>query len=453
MAGSIVSGGISGADRRRRSVANIDQGQLMRILISLLLLIASSSAAGAAPAEGLLARWIQMAPGGMSELRVVMEGTSCPAAVVDGANVPMQVRAAPYDKFPVLLCALTLKPDAVHVSVLGETLQTPKPAPERILVLGDTGCRIKGATVQACNDPAAWPFPQVAAQAAKLKPDLVIHVGDYLYRESACPGSDSRCAGSPSGDNWATWAADFFTPAKPLLEAAPWVIVRGNHEDCVRSGAGFLRLLGPLAVVEGAACVEHVAPYAVSLGAIDLVVTDNANAVDCCDGLMGLLCTPACTAPHKLVDVYRDDFASLPRLVSKPSWIVGHHPIWGVIETGRGMVGGGNVSLMDAEQSTGLPANIDLMLSGHIHTFEAINYAGGLPPQLIVGEGGDRLDSAPLDLSGRTVGTAKIDNGFSLPGWGFTLLTHVGDHWTADVFDSAGAHKRTCTIAARRISC
>jgi len=425
----------------------------MRILASLLLLISSLSAASAAPAEGLLAHWIQMAPGGVSELRVVTQGSRCPTAVVDGANVAMQVRAAPNDKFPVLLCALTLGPAVANVSVLGESLKAPKAEPERILVLGDTGCRIKGATVQACNDPAQWPFPQVAAQAAKLKPDLVIHVGDYLYRESACPKDDARCAGSPSGDNWTTWAADFFTPGKALLEAAPWVIARGNHEECARAGVGFLRLIGPLSVVEGAPCVEHVTPYAVSLGANDVIVTDNANAVDCCDGLMGVLCTPACSAPAKLVDVYRDDFASLPRLTSRPSWIVGHHPIWGVIESDSGLVGGGNVSLMDAEDSAGIPANIDLMLAGHIHTFEAINYAGGLPPQLIVGEGGDRLDKAPLELSGRAIGTAKIESGFSLPGYGFLLMTKEADHWHVDVFDAAGNRKRSCTIASRRISC
>ena len=91
--------------------------------------------------------------------------------------------------------------------------------PQRILVLGDTGCRIKGAALQACNDPAAWPFPPLAAAAAKLKPDLIVHVGDYLYRESACPAGNAGCAGSPWGDNWTTWQADFYTPAAPLLAA------------------------------------------------------------------------------------------------------------------------------------------------------------------------------------------------------------------------------------------
>jgi len=410
----------------------------MRTLASLVILI--SSLAGSAHAQELLAHWVQMSPGGVSEARVVVQSDACPAAVIDGANVPMQTRAAPNDKFPVRLCAVTLAPTVTNVSVLGAVLHAPKPSPERILVLGDTGCRIKGKTVQACNDPAQWPFPQVAAQAAKLKPDVVIHVGDYLYRESACPTGDTRCVGSPSGDNWTTWGADFFTPGKALLEAAPWVIVRGNHEECARAGAGFLRLIGPLPVVDGAPCVEHVAPYTVALGKINLIVTDNASAVDL-------------SPPSALVDTYKQDFAAFPKLATGETWIAGHHPIWGVVGLQLGMVVGGNATLMDAEDGAGIPSNVDLMLAGHIHTFEAINYDKGLPPQLIVGEGGDILDSAPSDLSGRSVGTAKIATGLSLPGWGFTLLTYAGDHWTADVYDSFGAHERTCTIAARHIDC
>jgi hypothetical protein len=134
-------------------------------------------------------------------------------------------------------------------------------------------------------------------------------------------------------------------------------------------------------------------------------------------------------------------------------WLTGHHPIWGIVTSDYGMVGGGNATLVDAEEATGLPANLDLMLAGHIHTFEAINYAGGLPPQLIVGEGGDRLDSAPPDLSGRTVFTAKIADGFSLPGYGFLLMTRKDDGWNVDIFDATGKRERTCTVASRRISC
>ncbi len=401
----------------------------------------------------MLAHWVQMAPGGGAEARVIVEGASCPAATVDGATMTMQVRAAPDEKFAVRLCALALPPGAQHAAVMGEELRVPKAAPDRIIVFGDTGCRIKGSYVQACNNLSGWPFPEVAAQAAKMKPDLVIHVGDYLYRESPCPADDAGCAGSPWGDNWVTWAADFFTPSKPLLEAAPWVIVRGNHEECSRAGAGFLRLLGPLPFIEGAACTLHVQPYAVPLGGMSLIVMDNASALDCCRGSMSALCFFSCGPSEALIDTYRQDFASLGKLSSGPVWLAMHHPIWGVVQGNYGMTGGGNATLIDAEESTGLPASTELMLAGHIHTFEAINYQHGLPPQLIVGEGGDRLDKAPPDLTGQTVYTATIADGFSLPGYGFLLLTRKDDGWNVDVFDASGARERSCTYAARRINC
>ncbi|HWU24818.1 MAG TPA: metallophosphoesterase, partial [Rhizomicrobium sp.] len=255
-----------------------------------------------------------------------------------------------------------------------------------------------------------------------------------------CPTGDARCAGSPWGDNWTTWAADFFTPGAPLLAAAPWVIVRGNHEECARAGTGFLRFLGPSPVTEGAPCVEHLAPYPVPLGLETLIVMDNANAVD-----RG--------GSDELVQSYAQDFKALAGSSPEPVWLAMHHPIWGVARFQFGIVVGGNTTLEDAEETVGIPSNVDLMLAGHIHTFEAINYAGGLPPQLIVGEGGDLLDDAPPDLGGRRVGNAKIESGLSLPGYGFLLMTHEGERWNVDVFNAAGERERNCTVATRSINC
>jgi hypothetical protein len=53
-----------------------------------------------------------------------------------------------------------------------------------------------------------------------------------------------RC--SPWGYGWDTWKADFFDPAQALLKAAPWVMVRGNHETCTRAGQGWWRFLDPV---------------------------------------------------------------------------------------------------------------------------------------------------------------------------------------------------------------
>ncbi len=62
-------------------------------------------------------------------------------------------------------------------------------------------------------------------------------------------GNAHDCAGSPWGYGWDAWNADFFTPAAPLLAAAPWAAVRGNHESCARAGQGWWRFLDGHAAV------------------------------------------------------------------------------------------------------------------------------------------------------------------------------------------------------------
>src|SRR6202012_1692139 len=106
----------------------------------------------------------------------------------------------------------------------------PNPDPKRIIVMGDTGCRIKKADdlFQACNDRDACPFPDIAKTAAGMHPDLVIHVGDYHYRENVCPRDVGGCMDSPWGYGYDAWEADFFQPSAPLLAEAPWIVLRGN---------------------------------------------------------------------------------------------------------------------------------------------------------------------------------------------------------------------------------
>lgn len=396
-----------------------------------------------APATAaVLARWVQMAPGGYAEARAVVNDNVCPAVVVDRTNRPMRVRALPDRDFPVLLCAMTLPHGAAHASIDGDALPVPKVSPGHLIVLGDTGCRIKGLSVQNCKDPNQWPFPGIARHAAERKPDLVIHVGDYLYREAPCPLARAEsCGGTPWGDNWATWNADFFGPAAPLLAAAPFVFVRGNHEECDRAGSGWLRLLGPLAADPAQACTDHVAPYAVAIDGATLAVMDDAHASDT-------------DAPADRVLLYHADLQAVAKLAPAPVFLVMHRPIWGVVRFPFGMVLGGNRTMMAAQDQGGIPANVTLMISGHIHTFEAINYEKGPPPQILAGEGGDLLDEAPRDLSGESVGTVKISTGLSLPGYGFLDFSRgPGTGWVIDVLSASGRPEQSCVYRARHLDC
>jgi hypothetical protein len=383
--------------------------------------------------------WVQAVSGGF-EARIVTTASACPVLHTDKGDAAMTVRAAANDKFP-LICAAPIPHRAVSASIAGTAVPLPVANPQRILVLGDTGCRIKGAALQACNDPAKWPFPQVAAAAARLKPDLVIHVGDYLYRESPCPVGDAGCAGSPWGDNWVTWQADFYTPATPLLAAAPIVLARGNHEDCVRAGPGWQRLQGPGAAAD--ACMVHQPLYTVALGGLTLAVLDDAvsNETD---------------LDRDTARIYAEELAGLAKTPA-PVWFVHHRPTWAAITGPLGIPVGGNLTLIEASRINSvhgaplIPGTVELMLSGHIHTFESINYTKGVPPQIVAGNGGDNLDITPTNLRGAQflghTGVTVAD-GLSVGGFGFLLMTRAVDGWTIELYDSAGTKTRTCRFTA-----
>jgi hypothetical protein len=381
--------------------------------------------------------WVQAVANGF-EARLVTSAPICPMLHTDKGDRTMSIRAAADARFP-LVCAAVLPAGVARASVAGTTLPLPLAQPQRILVLGDTGCRIKGAALQACNDPAKWPFPQLAAAAARLKPDLVIHLGDYLYRESPCPVGEMGCAGSPWGDNWITWQADFFTPSAPLLAAAPIVLVRGNHEDCLRAGPGWLRLQAPSLFDTAAPCVPHLPVYTVDLGALRLAVMDDATASD--------------------TDIVRPDnenyAAELAGLgaIPGPVWFVHHRPVWGAVTGPLGIPVGGNLTLIDASRIAvqhGAPLvapNVELMLSGHLHTFEAINYAKTVPPQIVAGNGGDDLLITPKNLRGTQFqghSGVTVADGLSVGGFGFLLMTRAEGGWTIDLYDSVGTKTRSC---------
>ncbi len=404
--------------------------------------------------------WVQAVSGGY-EARLVTEAPRCPMLIADSKPVPMTVRATASDKFP-LLCAASL-PAGVREARYDWLLEcragdcdpqrrfvpgnfaVPTEHPQRILVLGDTGCRIKGSAFQACNDPARWPFPQVAQAAAKLKPDLIIHVGDYLYRESACPPGNQGCAGSPWGDNWTSWQADFYTPAAALLAAAPIVLVRGNHEDCVRAGPGWLRLQGPFAFDPAVPCAKHLPLYNVDLGELRLAVMDDATAEET-------------ELNRDDSPVYASELADMAAL-SSPVWFVHHRPIWAAVTGPLGIPIGGNLTLIDATRIAALHGgpliapDVELMLSGHIHSFEAINFTKSVPPQIVAGNGGDDLLVTPKNLRGTEFmghSGVTVADGLSVGGFGFLLMTHTADGWTIDLYDSAGTKTRTCRFTTGR---
>ena len=390
--------------------------------------------------------WVQMTEHG-AEVRIVRPPAGCPVAQVDGRPLPLTLRSAADDRFPAV-CSAALPSGAGRVELDGHVLTAPKPIVRRMVVFADSGCRIKGPLVQACNDPQAWPFAEVARRAAARHPDLVVHIGDYYYRESPCPVGDLRCQGSPSGDRWSAWAADFFDPAAPLLQAAPWVFVRGNHESCARGGLGWFRLLDAAAAAK--ACPAEASAWTVPIGGLNLYILDSADTVDE-------------TAPPDRVAAFAAQLGALASgLAARPGWIVVHRPIWGLAPVVRiGPLGPVNARLNATEQAAVKGRDlgaVQMVLSGHVHHFSSFDFAGRRPAQLVVGTGGDvglpadspRITRDEVLIDGLTADHAEFDR------FGYMVLDRVGEggeRWRGVFYNAQDQPVVDCRLDGRRLTC
>jgi hypothetical protein len=410
----------------------------MRSVIAFASALLLGFSASAAPAETF--HWLQYAPGGL-EARAITDQAACPAAEIDGAAASMTVRAAPGGAYPVTVCALAVPATAHTASIGGVPLALPTAQLRRIAVIGDTGCRMKDQYVQACNDPTQWPFPLIAEVVAQFKPDLVIHVGDYHYRETPCPAGDTGCAGSPSGDNWAVWRADFFVPANTLLKSAPWVFVRGNHEECTRGGHGWSRTLEPFAFDAANDCNGIAKPFAVRLPGLTLAVMDVAGVRE-----------PK--VDESQVPIYREQYQTIGEMGAEPVWVLAHRPIWSPGGTVGNVLIGDNKTLAAAAGGR-MPENVSLMLSGHHHLFQVLTYASDLPVQVISGHGGDYLNPrSAADPAGWVINGMTVKGGVNITGtFGFSTFERRDDGWQLTGYDRLGMPFESCAIKGRDAAC
>jgi hypothetical protein len=433
-------------------------------------------------AEPIRAAFVVLGEGGVPVVRVITLAATCPPVDVDDASQPMKVRASPAtaalrptqttpalskpSAFPVLTCELALTATDSRAAVGGRTLPLPKRSPQRIVVIGDSGCRLKApeGAYQACNDPEAWPFARVAAAAVAAKPDLVIHVGDYQYREAACPPGNAGCAGSPWGYGWDAWDADLFTPARALFAAAPWIVVRGNHESCNRAGQGWWRFLDPRPMAPGRDCNEAVNdgigdfsdPYAVPFAAdAQFIVFDSSKV-----GIEPLTATDP---------MYKTYIAQMRLAFTLGTGIVhnfflNHHPILGFAPDSRQIPRGvypGNGSLQSVLVPVNgerlFPPNFESLISGHFHLFEVVSFSTPQPTQLISGNGGAWADVAlPREFpKGATPSPgALIGSIVSTNQSGFMTIERGPDSaWRIEARDRRGQLFTTCMLRDSKTRC
>ena len=320
---------------------------------------------------------------------IVDHQDSCPSSMLDedvemnlneiqlserAMGNPINDNKMPY-KFPVKVCELIaqteshkhlLEQGSLSLDFKGKSYQVPKVTsnPKRFMFISDTGLRIKPTnlglgniatgeapcnastvygihqcpfnfTQQDLNQPQTgnfqgldeWYFKQLVDDAASKDADVIMHLGDYLYRQGPCPVNntdmldketkDCSAINLPEhateeeiaddtimnyipgeyGDNWWGWWGDFFWPFLKLLAKSPLVALRGNHEVCgrfemfmmllfdfgilqlicstytARGGYGYFMFLSPVEMEDY--CLGNVPPYSIKFQNEQFLVMDD----------------------------------------------------------------------------------------------------------------------------------------------------------------------------------
>jgi len=412
--------------------------------------------------------WIELGPNGQIIARNISPNTTCPQISIDGTLSNMTVRAPQtLPAFPVMACEAVIPASATSVSILGQKLVLPVAKPQRLIIIGDTGCRIKeeqknGTTkykVQDCESGKKWPFHKLAKQAAAFNPQLVIHVGDYIYREAECPDA-KKCDTSPFGDNWATWTADFFTPGAPLLAAAPWVAARGNHEICKREGGGFFRFLETTVIQPGSPipppCTEFTNPYAVPIGDVTLLMLDSSAVQPLKPSQADDDDEPeendGGTATDSQEQTYAQQFSALWGMAGANNWLLMHHPLRAARHAKEGFEGVTDTLWTAAGN---VPSSLDLVVTGHIHFTEALAFDGH-PSQLVLGGGGTKLTKnvKDKDVEGQSIGGWKVTSAKIIDDFGYATVEETGTNvWNLNVYGTDGVKQMKCSINGAQMTC
>jgi hypothetical protein len=422
------------------------------------------------------AAWVQAVNGGWV-VRAITTAATCPVLASDRGDAAMALRAGPVDvpartdkaqpqtqaaRFTTSSCELALPGGATRLQVGPIELKAPAAEIRRIVLVGDTGCRMKASegAFQDCLVAAAWPWREVAARAAAQHPDLVVHVGDYHYRESPCPPGRAGCQASPWGYGDDTWEADVFGPAAPLLAAAPWVFVRGNHESCGRAGIGWMRYFDPERWTPERSCQnpaddaqgEFTTPYAVALSAgLQLIVFDSSFSAG-----------KAYAEGDPAAAVYTGQLAAVAALArQRPhSWFVNHHPVLGFAGSDTGVPRPGRSGLLSvlrrAEPARYFAPGIDVVLNGHVHLFEALDFSSDHPAELVLGNSGSATEGHLDPAAAREVQPAPgavVRSFVTRSAFGFATLDRAGDDWQLTEWSPQGQAMQRCRLHGASLDC
>lgn len=367
----------------------------------------------------ILYTWSQVIPENKLSIRAITDNDMCPIVYVDGEETEMLNRSSINNGgHNETVCELTVQISAKNISI--EDLRVPilPKKVNKIAFIGDTGCRINMLFQQECNSVDSWPLKKNLDSIALHKPDLIIHVGDYHYRQTKC--RNTKKCGDIYGYNKEVWYADWFEPAKDILSQSPFLFVRGNHESCDRAYEGWFRYLDSYPF-SSEKCGNFVSSWSLDAGPMKFFIFDSSSGEDI-------------FTTQSTIDAFERQFDKLIQNSSdKPMWFLTHKPLWrSPKKEFLTLKSHGNLTQIEAFGDK-FPSNVTTIVSGHIHIAQIL-LMDNVPDQIIVGNGGASLHAQDQEsvyqnvefdyLNGKNYLAHEVRNFF---GFGFAIL-NLDDH-------------------------
>ena len=160
----------------------------------------------------------------------------------------------------------------------------------------------------------------------------------------------------------------------------------------------------------------------------------------------------------RAIPAYARQFREAIRLAgSGPAWLVTHVPTWARDYTGQADSVGSYIlqaALRQASSTGELPPAVALSLVGHVHAWEALDFAAPRAPVLVLGDGGtSESEGLPTTMSSPAGGVA-VEGYWSGLAFGYTLLQASESGWNVTLVPLPGTGAgETCALGNGQLRC
>jgi hypothetical protein len=175
--------------------------------------------------------------------------------------------------------------------------------------------------------------------------------------------------------------------------------------------------------------------FVAKLGDFGVLVFDGAATLDPKD-------------PNKVNDALHAQLRDIANKVPAETWLATHVPL--DASAGNAVTN----KLQEAALGTEMPLGVRMYVSGHIHFFQAMDFGGLRPPQIVVGTAGDWLEPQPKkELTGMDVNGLRAVQATTYSGFGYMIWDKTGTQWSGVLYDPSGKPLGSCKLDGRSIAC